>query len=210
MEQNIYRLIFDALPALVFIVDENVQIQECNAAAEELVGAASSNFLKQRAGQILKCLHSKDAPGGCGAAPYCKSCIVRNSVQEACCGNKIVRRRTRLEIVRDGEILEIFAFISASPFIYDKQCMVLLVIEDISEIAELKRIITICSVCRKVRNEEQSWIWLEAYFNDQWGVDFSHGLCPECHTREMEKLKKQIEQKQKEISRPHRNAAEKD
>jgi hypothetical protein len=70
------------------------------------------------------------------------------------------------------------------------------VIEDISAIAELQRIISICSVCRKVRDDEKTWLRVEAYFKNHWDVDFSHGLCPDCYKIEMDKLRTDIEVEQ--------------
>jgi hypothetical protein len=100
-----------------------------------------------------------------------------------------VRRRTKLEIIRDGNKIEIYALITASPFRYKERSLVLLVIEDISEIAELKRMIPICSICKKVRDDKESWLRVEAYFKKHWDVDFSHGFCPECYKIETDKLK---------------------
>ncbi len=65
-------------------------------------------------------------------------------------------------------------------------------LEDISEIAELRRMIPICSVCRKLRDEKDAWLRLEAYFKEHWEVNFTHGLCPGCHKIEMDKLKRDI------------------
>jgi hypothetical protein len=138
---------------------------------------------------VLHCLHSTDVPEGCGRAPLCEECVIRNSVAKALQGNRVVRRRTRLEIIRDGNKIEIYALITASPFRYKERPLVLLVIEDISEIAELKRIIPICSICKKVRDDKESWLRVEAYFKKHWDVDFSHGFCPECYKIETDKLK---------------------
>ena len=89
------------------------------------------------------------------------------------------------------EAVELFALVTASPLSYDGQDLALLVIEDFSEIAALRRMIPICCVCKKVRaeasttdpsvNESGDWSRLEAYFKSQWGVDFSHGYCPDCY-----------------------------
>jgi hypothetical protein len=53
-------------------------------------------------------------------------------------------------------------------------------IEDITEISTLKSIIPMCMKCRKIRNDEQYWQSVEQYFHEHIGVDFSHGICPEC------------------------------
>ncbi len=185
---DILRLVFDALPSLLFVVDEDVRIQDYNAAASALLAADRPTVIKRRAGEVLHCMHSRDVPEGCGRAPYCINCVVRNSVKEAFQGHRVIRRRTRLELIRDGTLVEIYALITSSPFAYQGRSLALLVIEDISELAEIQRIIPVCSVCRKVRDDKESWMRVEAYFKDHWDVDFSHGLCPECYKAEMGKL----------------------
>jgi hypothetical protein len=190
---DILRSLFDAMPSLIFVVDDDVRIQEYNAAAAEFLSVRRPSVLKRRGGEVLHCLHSDDAPEGCGRAPLCKNCVIRNSVAEAFRGNRVVRRRTRLEIIRDGNKLEIFALITASPFRYKESPLVLLVIEDISEIAELRRmILPICSICKKVRDDKESWFRFEAYFKEHWDVDFSHGICPECYQIEIDKIESYV------------------
>jgi PAS domain-containing protein len=187
-KRDLLRAVFDALPSLVFVVDQDVRIQETNAAASDLLMAGRKTILKQRAGDILHCIHSSEVPEGCGRSPACKGCVIRNSVLETFRGNRIVRRRARLELTRDTNKIEIYALITVSPFSFQDRPLALLVIEDISEIAELYRLIPICSVCKKVRDDKESWMRVETYFTNNWGVDFSHGLCPDCYQNEMDKL----------------------
>ncbi|MDD5171365.1 MAG: PAS domain-containing protein [Syntrophales bacterium] len=188
-KRDILRAVFDALPSLVFVVDRDVRIQEYNAAASDLLMADRKTVLKRRAGDILHCIHSSAVPEGCGRAPFCKNCVIRNCVTEAFQGDRVVRRRTRIELIRDGNRIEIYALITASPFSFQDRAQALLVIEDISEIAELHHIIPICAVCGKVRNDTESWMRVEAYFKKKWDVDFSHGYCPDCYKIEMDKLR---------------------
>jgi PAS domain-containing protein len=187
-KRDILREVFDALPSAVFIVDEDVRIQEYNTAAADLLMTERKTILKHRAGDILHCIHSNDVPGGCGGSLFCKECIIRNSVTEAFHGKRIVRRRARIKIIREENKIEIYALITVSPFIFEDKPLLLLVIEDISEVAELYRMIPICSVCRKVRDDKESWMQIESYFMENWDLAFSHGLCPDCYRTEREKL----------------------
>ena len=138
--------------------------------------------------KALHCVHSGDVQEGCGHVPFCAQCIIRNSVTDACLGNRTVRRRARIGLIRDENPLEIYALISASLFRFNGGPFVLLVIEDINEIADIRRMISICSVCKEIRDEE-TWSRVEVYFKEKWDVDFSHGLCPKCYKIEMDKLK---------------------
>jgi PAS domain len=195
-EDVILGAVFDALPSMVFVVDQDVRILEYNAAASDLMATERKAVLRQRAGQILHCVRSNEVPEGCGRSPFCRDCIVRNSVMEAFEGNRVVRRRTRMELIRDEGKASIYALITASPFSFHGRALALLVIEDISEIAELYRMIPICSVCGRVRDDRSSWMRVESYFKDRWNVDFSHGYCPECLEIEMNKTQARIKAEQ--------------
>lgn len=199
-ELGLLREIFDAIPSMVFVVDDDVIIQEYNKAAADFLSVERDNILKRHGGEILQCIHSAEAPEGCGHAPFCEKCVIRNSVKSTSKGNRIVRARTRMEVLRSGIKTEMYALITTTPFIYEGQKLILLVIEDISVIAELQRLIPICSICHKIRNEEQVWSRIEAYFKDQWDVDFSHSLCPDCYKDEMGKLDNKI-RRMSEVSR---------
>ncbi|RII25335.1 MAG: hypothetical protein CXR31_14145 [Geobacter sp.] len=185
---DMLRAVFDVLPSMVFIVDQDVRIQEYNTAAAELLMAERKTILRERAGQILHCVHSTDVPEGCGRGESCKECVIRNAVTAAFRGNRTVRRRMKLVLDREGEAMVLYALITASPFTFRGERHALLVIEDISEIAELQRLIPICSVCRKVRDDKESWLQIEAYFKEGWDVDFTHAFCPDCLKAEMEKI----------------------
>jgi diguanylate cyclase (GGDEF)-like protein/PAS domain S-box-containing protein len=128
--------VLNAIPSLVFVVDKDVQIHEYNTAAAALLPPNRSTILMHRGGEALHCLYSHDVPEGCGRSPYCKDCVIRNSVTAALQGNKVVRRQHKLELIRDGNTLEIYALITASPFLFQGNQLVLLIIEDVSESRE--------------------------------------------------------------------------
>lgn len=59
------------------------------------------------------------------------------------------------------------------------------VIEEYRDITKLlglnKGIISICSYCRKIRDDDGSWVSFEVYLEKHTGAQFSHGLCNECN-----------------------------
>jgi hypothetical protein len=189
-QSGLLRKIFDAIPSMVLVVDDDVKIYEYNKAAADFLLEERLAILKHRGGEILHCIHSTEAPEGCGRSPFCEGCMIRNSVKSAYEGNRIKRVRTKMEVLKGENKTEIYALITATPFTYEDQKLVLLVIEDISVIAELQRMIPICSVCHKIRDEKKVWSQIEAYFKDNWDVDFSHSYCPDCYKKEMDKLDK--------------------
>ena len=48
------------------------------------------------------------------------------------------------------------------------------------EVAMLERILPMCSICKKIRDRDESWQPLEAYFSAHTDIALSHGLCPDC------------------------------
>lgn len=187
-EKSAVRNILDAIPALVFAVDGDVRIIEYNSAAAGFLDSDRLCVLFKRAGDALHCLHSFEVPEGCGHAPACEDCVIRNSVYAAIKGEKVVRKRVKLEISSQGSCSEIFAVMTASPFVLDGKGLVLLLLEDISELLAIQEIVQICMKCKKIHSEGEFWSALEAYFKNNWGIDFSHGYCPACANEEMKKI----------------------
>lgn len=189
--------ILDAIPAFVFAVDEDVRIIEYNAAAAALLVNNRSAAVNTKAGDALHCIHSHEVPEGCGHADICKECVIRNSVGMAFRGDRVSRQRARIEISTDGTTAEIFAVITASPFVLDGRKLVLLLIEDISELIAIQDIVPICMKCKKVRSDDEFWSALESYFKKNWGIDFSHGYCPECGEEAKKQYKKYMDTNKK-------------
>ena len=50
----------------------------------------------------------------------------------------------------------------------------------LDEVNTLRGIIPICSICKKVRNDEGMYEAVEAYLARCSDADFSHTICPDC------------------------------
>ena len=177
---DFFRAILNAVPSPVFVVDADVRIHEFNEAAAPLLVQNPGVALQLRAGEALHCLHNADVEGGCGRGPHCGDCVIRNSVNHSFSGRKISRRATRMELVRGGSVRKIYVLITTSPFQYQDKTYALLILEDVSELMDLRSVIPICASCKKIRNDEEYWEHVEAYFKSHLDMDFSHGICPDC------------------------------
>lgn len=189
-EDEFLRAVLDANPSLMFVLDEDVRILEFNRAASQFLSAGREQVLRQRGGEALHCLHSTETPEGCGHAPHCQTCVVRNSVKESFRGQSVVRRKAKMELLSGGKARDLYVLVTTSPFRFGRQPLALLVIEDITELEEIRGIIPICSKCKKIRDDQQYWAELESYFKEHMDLDFTHGLCPECFQDLMEELKR--------------------
>ncbi len=52
------------------------------------------------------------------------------------------------------------------------------------QIQRLEELLPICMYCKRIRDDGNYWQQLEAYLHERTGSRFSHGVCPECFTRE--------------------------
>jgi len=59
----------------------------------------------------------------------------------------------------------------------------------LARIKQLEGIIPICSYCKKIRDDQNSWHQLETYISNHSEALFSHGICPDCVTEQMEIFK---------------------
>jgi len=59
----------------------------------------------------------------------------------------------------------------------------------LEEIKTLRGIIPICSHCKKIRDDTDSWQRLEEYISNHSEAKFSHGICPDCAEKHYPDLK---------------------
>ena len=65
--------------------------------------------------------------------------------------------------------------------------------EALARVKLLEGIIPICSYCKKIRDDQNSWQRLEAYICSHSEAIFSHGCCPECFVEQMAVIDKMFE-----------------
>jgi len=182
--------LFNAIPSPLLVVDNDIRILHLNTAAEGLMqdGDDHNNIYLKRGGDALHCMHAAESPEGCGSALACKDCVIRNSVGEALCGNKVYRKKTMMGLVTEEKIKEVYVLVTASPFRHDNRNLCLLIIEDISELLQLRSLLPMCAWCKKIRNDANYWQSVEEYFGTEHGQEFSHGICEDCSKKFYEDL----------------------
>jgi GAF domain-containing protein len=52
--------------------------------------------------------------------------------------------------------------------------------EALNHVKTLQGLLPICAWCRRIRDDEGYWSQVESYFHKATGVEFTHGICPEC------------------------------
>ncbi len=171
--------IYNSIPFPLMVVDEDMRILFWNSASQYLLN--SEVIYRQRGGEILYCIHSKEAEEGCGYAPYCKTCVIRNSVMESIHGNKAYRKKTIMVLLKDNNVRELPLLVTVSPFKHKEQQLAVLILEDIHELIQISNFLPICAKCKKMRTDKNEWVSVEKYIKKYIvEVDFTHGICPDC------------------------------
>ena len=49
-----------------------------------------------------------------------------------------------------------------------------------SRVRRIEGLLPICSFCKRIRDENNSWHSMETYVREHSDTEFSHGLCPDC------------------------------
>ena len=172
--------ILEAIPLPILVVDEDVRIFWYNQSAAPLLGLEPDLVFLKRGGEVLHCLHAVGSTEGCGRTEFCKDCPIRNSVQQSINGQRVVRKQNKMRMVEKDRVVEMNLLVTTAPFAYQDESLVLLILEDISELMELKGIVPICAYCKRIRDDEAFWQSVENYFKVHLNLNFSHGVCPDC------------------------------
>jgi len=54
----------------------------------------------------------------------------------------------------------------------------------LEEVHILRGFVPICAWCRKVRSDDDYWESIEEYFETHSLVQFTHGMCPDCSSKQ--------------------------
>ena len=188
-----FRALFDAMSALVFIVDERLVVHDANLAAARTIGPDTELLLKRLCGDVLRCLNSGVDPkagevGPCGDTVHCSECVLRRSTAAALAGEPDTRRPYAMRLLVGAKQRETHFVVSATPFEYGGQRYAMLVMEDVTELHELRKIVPICGWCHKVYVSGGYHAGLEQRLRDQALIEYSHGICPACAAQHFPEL----------------------
>ena len=128
-----HRRSLNAISIPAFVVDGDVQILDLNDAAAHFCDQKREAVYKRRGGEIFHCLHSTDVPEGCGSGPFCKNCVIRNSVTKCLQGQTISRKVMKLQLAYKHETKDMRVLITASPIHDGDKTLAMVMVEDITD-----------------------------------------------------------------------------
>jgi DNA-binding response OmpR family regulator len=62
----------------------------------------------------------------------------------------------------------------------------------LERVKRLEGFLTICMYCKKIRAADDQWQQLERYITEHTDAQFSHGICPECESNELEHFREHV------------------
>ncbi len=182
-QDDFFRTLFNSIPVCTIIMNADRRLQCINNATLALLGLADDDtVLQRRCGEVFNCISSQDETEGCGYGIGCPDCVIWNSAISALEGNLVHRAKGEFYYTTSGDNKRMNIMVTAAPFIYQDQNLVIVIVEDISNISELQGLLPICYHCKKIRDDKGYWVRVESYIRKRAEVDFTHGLCPDCHT----------------------------
>lgn len=130
-EESLTRHLLESVPTQLAILNRQRQIVYANRALIDLVGEDEIFIHGRRPGEVLRCVHSGEGPGGCGTANACSTCGAILAILSSLAGNR-EERECCLVRTTDGrtEVLNLMVF--ATPFEYQEEKFTVFAVNDIS------------------------------------------------------------------------------
>ena len=182
-EVALRQSLLDAIPAAVFIVDQDLRIEAANRSAAEWLALGRTEALHLKSGDALHCINAASSELGCGHTPACRGCTIRDAVGDASKGVRVHRRLSKLTRIGVNGPSTLTVAISASPLEHDGMPLIVLTLEDVTELVELRGLLPRCAWCGDIRDSTDYWQSLEAYFKSHHDLDFTHTICESCHAK---------------------------
>jgi len=125
--------VFDAVPTILVVLDENKKIRRINSAGIEFTGLTEKLALGKRIGEVLQCTNHYKSKRGCGIGPLCRRCAINESI------NRALKAGERVTGVEESIVREITASsntyyrINVIPLDSDNKRWAVLSLEDITD-----------------------------------------------------------------------------
>jgi hypothetical protein len=182
-ERSRLLALLDAFPSLAFIATADATVLEANRSAREWLGDGVVTRLGLPAGAVLQCIFPHDSRGDCGTTEFCPSCVLRRSIEAAVSGRPAPRRMAHMILGPAGQAEDRWFLVSASPLALDDRKLVLVVLQDATQLVELRELLPLCPGCGASRESSDRLAQTRVFLRKH--PDFLHAdeLCDECRHR---------------------------
>ncbi len=183
-----FSTILASIGDAVIATDINGIVTFINHIAQDLSGWNKENVRGKLLTDIFKSINnrsikeesffSKVINSGVSVALDDYKLIKRDGSEAHIAGNIAPIRNANSEIL--GSALVISKKLEEPLSEKDRKKLINMPAETVGKLKNGKRLIPICAACKNIRDQKGYWNELEQYISDQFGVMFTHGMCPEC------------------------------
>jgi hypothetical protein len=175
--------LLDAIPSLTFIVDADATVLEANRSARQWLDDGAGTQLSLPPGDVLRCVFPRDSRGNCGATEVCASCGLRRSIESAIAGRPAPRRVAHMLLGPTGRPEDRWFLVSASPLALEGRKLVLVVLEDATQLVELRELLPLCPGCGASREASDPLGQARIFLRKHPDFLLADELCAECRQR---------------------------
>ncbi len=132
-ERNNLQAFMDSSPIALALVDSEASLVRVNPAGERLLGGSRTSLVGRQIGDLLGCANRLIDPRGCGYAPACGVCAIRDVVTRALSGGGAAHDQA-VELVRDvgGRREHLSLKLTAQPMLGDGPPRTVVALWDVS------------------------------------------------------------------------------
>ena len=174
---------FDAIPTILFLTDGDVRILEANRTAREWLALDHWQPLSHLGGDALRCIFPREPGGRCGTTEFCPRCVIRQSVEAVAARRPAPRRVAHMILEREGRSEDHWFQVAASPFALDGRELVLLALEDITQLVELRELLPLCPGCGEKRDVADPVAQARVFLRKHPDFLLAHELCADCQRK---------------------------
>jgi len=137
--KSFLKTLFDAIPCAILILDGDRRIHAANNFFLKGYGGSEGQALMKRVGNVIQCVNAFKTDEGCGFSEECSSCAIRNTALKAVAGDRVERKRAKMDFFLDGKSQDLSLLISAAPFAHDGDRLAIVMFEDVTELNHLRK-----------------------------------------------------------------------
>lgn len=132
--RNDLETVFQSSPVAMIIADEHLKIKKTNLAASEFFRNHPADITGMDPGELINCINVKLNHLECGNGDMCKTCHLRNILEETVSThNNINKRESKIQVLSDSGTENLSLYVSSIVLTIEDKDHILLCIEDITE-----------------------------------------------------------------------------
>jgi hypothetical protein len=175
------RTALDAIPSYILITDGEYRILDTNRAARALSCPGDALELNKRMGDAMRCVFARDASQGCGTSEFCPSCVLRSTARRALAGESVRGQLGHMILTQDGDSTDFWFTVSAAAIALEGRDVVLVTLEDVTELVETREFLPLCPGCMEKRELGNQESQAHEFLMRHPGALLPQELCTTCN-----------------------------